>query len=98
MGDFAKMDMFFVVTTLAVLVFTVLGVYIFVHIRTILLDIRHIVHTVSSESDLVKKDIDELRENVKEEGAKVAHLVTFVQRLFTHAKKRAKSSLSKFKK
>ena len=77
MNDFFKMDFFFVVTTIVVLLagtFLVVALYYLVRI---LKSVDHLVKNVSEESDHVREDIGELRERVREEGMKVKHLVDF---------------------
>jgi hypothetical protein len=77
MAEFIKMDVFFVVTTIAVvLVGTLLGVALFYVIR-ILRNVEHVSERVAEESDYIKSDLEELRTNVRKEGAKFKHFADF---------------------
>lgn len=77
MNEFLKMDVFFVVTTIAVAVLGVmLGVICFYVIR-ILRDVEHVSERVAEESDQLSKDIADLRTNVRSEGMKFKHVAEF---------------------
>ncbi len=91
MSDFAKMDIFFVVTTVAVVVVTVLLSIALYRILRILRNVEHVSKIVSDEGDLVRGDIAEMRSAIKVEGFKLAHLVRF-------ARKRAESFMRPGKK
>lgn len=84
MSDFVKMDVFFVVTTIAVIVVAcMLGIALYYMIR-ILRNVDHVSQIVSDEGDLVRGDIAEMRSAIKREGFKWATLGSF-------ARKRAES-------
>jgi uncharacterized protein YoxC len=77
MTDFFKMDLFFVVTTVVVVLagaFLVVALY---YLIRILKSVDHLAQNVSEESDNVRGDISILRARVREEGMKVKHLVDF---------------------
>lgn len=77
MADFLKMDVFFVVTTIAVVAIgALLGVALFYIIR-ILRNVEHVSERFAEESDNIKSDLEELRTNVRKEGAKVKHFADF---------------------
>lgn len=77
MNEFLKMDVFFVVSTVAVLVVTILlGTVLFFVIR-ILRNVEHVSERVAEESDNIKADLSELRENVRREGASLKHFASF---------------------
>ncbi len=91
MNDFVKMDVFFVVATLAVVVVAcMLGVVLFYIIR-ILRNVDHVSQIVSDEGDMVRGDLAQMREAIKREGFKWATLGTF-------ARKRAESFMRPRKK
>ena len=79
MNDFLKMDVFFVVSTIAVIVITGLLAYALVRVLRILRNVEHISETVSEEAVLVRADVAEMRQNVKQEGFKIAHLSRFAR-------------------
>lgn len=90
MDDFLKMDIFFVVTTLAVVIITVLLVLAFVRIYRILKNIEHTSEMVSKESELIRKDIGTLRGRVRTEGLRLVHLADFLQ-LFKRRSRKKKT-------
>lgn len=80
MSDFLKMDVFFVVTTLAVIVVAfMLGLSLYYVIR-ILRNVEHVSHIVSEEGDLMRNDIAEMRTAIKREGVKLGALVGFFRK------------------
>ena len=84
MSEFAKMDIFFVVTTVAVIVVAVLLSIALYRILRILRNVEHVSQIVSDEGDRVRGDIDEMRTAIKREGFKLSYFAKF-------AKKRAES-------
>lgn len=77
MGDFLKMDIFFVTTTLVVFL---LGVFLLValfYVIRILKSVDHIAQNVSEESDNVRGDIVVLRGKIRDEGMKIRHFMDF---------------------
>lgn len=80
MTDFAKMDIFFVITTLAVVVVAVLISIALYRILRILRNVEHVSQIVSEEGDLFRDDISEMREAIKREGFKLTHLAGFMRK------------------
>lgn len=80
MSEFAKMDIFFVVTTVAVVIVTMLLAYALYKIIRILRNVEHVSHIVSEEGDLVRADIAEMRDKVKREGFKLSLLSRFLRK------------------
>ena len=66
MSEFAKMDFFFLITTLVVIVIGVLLAFVLYRIWKILGHVENISRDVSAESTLVRNDIAELRSAVHE--------------------------------
>jgi hypothetical protein len=88
MSDFAKMDIFFVVTTAAVVVVAILLSYALYRIIRILRHVEHVSELVSEEGDRVREDIAEVRDKVKTEGLKLALMSNLIPNLFRKRKKR----------
>ena len=91
MEDFFKMDVFFVVSTIAVLVVTTLVAFILISILRILRHVEDISETVSEEMLLVRADVADLRSSVRTEGFKVRHISRFASiftSMFTDRKKK----------
>jgi cell division protein FtsL len=80
MSDFAKMDIFFVVTTVAVIVVAILLSFALYRILRILRNVEHVSQIVSDEGDLVRDDIAEMRTAIKREGFKLTHLAAFARK------------------
>ena len=90
MNDFLKMDIFFVVTTLAVVLVTTLIALALIRIIRILNNVEDISKMVEEEGKLLRSDIADARANVRTEGFKVKHVVQFfrkrVERMFGKGK------------
>ncbi|MBI5530253.1 MAG: hypothetical protein HY918_02010 [Candidatus Doudnabacteria bacterium] len=87
MSDFAKMDIFFFVTTIAVAVLTVLLAVLIIYIIKISRDIKHITNKARSEAELISQDLSDLRQNVKDHGAKLKYFASFFSNLNKRSKK-----------
>lgn len=90
MDDFLKMDIFFAVTTLVVVVLAVLLGLILYRVFRILGYIERISKGVEAESMEIRADIAELRTHIKKEGMQFGAIVRFfwkqLQRLFMNRK------------
>jgi len=90
MNDFLKMDIFFVVTTLAVVLVTTLIALVLIRIIRILSNVEDISKMVEEEGKLLRSDIADARANVRAEGFKVKHVAQFfrkrVERMFGKGK------------
>ena len=87
MSDFAKMDIFFVVTTAAVAILAVLLTIVMVYIIKISRNIKYISQKARGEADLISQDLSELRQNVKDNGAKLKFFASFFNNLGKKSKK-----------
>jgi 5-bromo-4-chloroindolyl phosphate hydrolysis protein len=85
MNDFFKMDVFFVVTTFVVVFGGILLIIGLFYLVRILKSIDITMRNVSEESDALRSDIAVLRQKVRDEGMKVAHVTDFFSR-FTSRK------------
>jgi predicted Holliday junction resolvase-like endonuclease len=81
MNEFYKMDFFFFVTTLAVVILTLLLAVLIIYIIKISRDIKYISQKAKSEADLIAQDLSDLRENVKNKGAKMKYFWSFFNNL-----------------
>lgn len=80
MSDFLKMDVFFVVSTIAIVVIAALLALALIRILRILRRVEEISETVSDEAVLVRADVAEMRQSVKLEGFKFMHLARFARK------------------
>lgn len=79
MNDFAKMDVFFVVTTLAVLLVCALIAVALIRVLRILKNVEKVSDIVSEESVRLRSDIQDLRSTVKVEGFKWKSIAKFIR-------------------
>jgi hypothetical protein len=77
MNDFLKMDIFFLTTTVVVLLLGVFLIVALYYLIKILKSIDHVAQNVSAESDNVRGDISVLRGKIRDEGMKVKHFMEF---------------------
>jgi hypothetical protein len=78
MNDFLKQDIFFFVTTVAVLVVMfLLGVFLIYLIRAVR-TANYIMDKVKKETDIITTELGELRQNIRKEGVKLRHFAKFV--------------------
>ena len=89
MDDFLKMDIFFGVTTVAVVVITVLLSVVLIRVLRLIRVLEQVTLIVHEEGEQIRDDIREVRARVKEEGLKVGQLLGF---LSSFAKKPARRS------
>ena len=80
MSEFAKMDIFFVVTTIAVIVVAVMLAIALYYIVRILRHVEHVSEIVSDEGDRMREDIAQMRSSIKREGFKISHLASFARK------------------
>lgn len=90
MENIIQADIFFFITSIAVIVFTICLAIVMFYVVRILKDMKHISKTMSQESDKLLNDIDSLRETVKAEGIKVMTIADFFLNLFLRRQKTAK--------
>ncbi len=81
MSDFAKMDIFFVITSAAVVLLGILLAVLIVYIIKISRDIKYISQKARGEADLIAQDLSELRENIKDKGSKLKFFASFFNNL-----------------
>ncbi len=81
MDSFLKMDIFFIVTTCAVVILTVLLGLVTWRIFRILEHVEHISEQAAREADALRVDLAELRGSIKREGFALAQIARFVKSL-----------------
>lgn len=81
MDNFVKMDVFFFVATVAVVILALLLAVLIIYIIKISRDVKYISHKAKSEADLIAQDLSDLRENVKNKGAKFKYFWSFFNNL-----------------
>lgn len=89
MDEFAKMDIFFVVTTIAVVVVGLLLSVVLYKLWRILGHVERFAEELSEETKLVREDIAEFRGHVKS-GLRMSRIVKFWRSLGGEIKKKTK--------
>lgn len=88
MDAFAKMDIFFLVTTIAVVVIAIFVAVILYYVLRTAKDVNEVVHLVRKESERFAKGVSSARHQIKGSGTSVLQkVIAFVQSLATTSKK-----------
>lgn len=77
MDSFIHADIFFFITSVAVVLVTALVVIILVYLVRILRDAKSVTNKVKEETELISEDINELRAKTKKEGVKFKNFLNF---------------------
>ena len=75
MNDFLKMDIFFIVTTLVVIMLGIAFTLVLFRVWRILGHVEDISRDIRDESALLRNDVAQMRARIKSEGFKFAHLI-----------------------
>lgn len=87
MNEFLKMDIFFFVTTGAVVLLTGAVLFMLWRIAQILKHLEHISEQVSLESDTLRADLAEMRSDVRKGKGKLKSLFSFFSKTAKRASK-----------
>ena len=90
MSTLIHADIFFFVTTIAVVVVAAALTVALVYLARVLSDVKKITGEVYEEAVLVRKDIEDLRTDVRREGFRLRRLFDFFGRLAKRSKTRRK--------
>lgn len=88
MDPFYKQDIFFFITTIAVVLLSLILIVVGIFVIKILNDIRYISKKARAEADLISDDLRDLRQEVKMEGFKIKHALGFFTKMFNRHKKK----------
>ncbi len=78
MTEIARSDLFFFITTFAVVILTILLIIILIYAVNILRDIKRISRLANEEAKEIKQDIDSARKEIKESASQVKGFVQAV--------------------
>ncbi len=81
MDEFLKLDIFFFVTTIAVVIITALLAILIIYLVKISKDVKYITKKAREEADLISEDLSDLRDDIKAKGFKPKYLLSFFHRL-----------------
>lgn len=88
MEPIAKSELFFFVSTIALVVFVSILVMALYFVIKILRDIKFIAGKAKEEAANISEDIQNLRQNVKNEGVKVKHIARFFNSFYNRRQKK----------
>lgn len=78
MSDFLKMDIFFTVTTVAVVVVSFVLTLVLIRVLSILKKIDEVTALVREEGEQLREDIANVREQVQEGGIRIGQVFGFL--------------------
>ena len=77
MDDFMKQDIFFFVTTVAVVTLALLLGSLLIYLIRIARTVDNIITKIKAETDIIVQEVSELRRNVRKDGVKLKHFWKF---------------------
>lgn len=80
-------DIFFFITSIAIVFFTIGFIIFTVYFVRILDDLKHISQKMRTEGDKIIEDVETLREKAKEEGTKIKTVLDLFLDLFNRRQK-----------
>lgn len=90
MDTVMKSEIFFFITSIAVVVLTILVGVVIAYLIRILRNVDDISEKAKEETALIKEDVAELRQNLREQGIKAKSFVTFFNKLKGRKRKNIK--------
>jgi len=87
MSEFLKMDVFFLVTTIAVVVITLFAAFVLWRLGRVLKNVEHVSKQVAIESDMVRQDIAEMRSDIRAGKGRLKSLFGFLKNTSKRAKR-----------
>jgi len=83
-------DIFFFITSIAVIFVTAILVTILVYIAVILNDLKHISRKIREGSENLADDLNEWRESVHKNGVQVQNVINYFKHIFSKRKNHKK--------
>ena len=78
METYLKADIFFFVTTIAVVIITIIASVVMVYLVNILRYLKQISRIAKDQAETISEDIDDLRDEIKTKGAGLASMFDFL--------------------
>ena len=91
MENIIKADIFFFITSIAVIVSTIGVIIVAIYAIRILRDMKHISKKVSEEGDKIIEGVEYMRKAAKAKGVKIKNVTEFFSGLFNRHKKKEKA-------
>ena len=92
MDSFLQMHIFFVVTTVVVVIFGVLSCIALIYLILLFRTLNRFANSVHEETEEIRADLDDMRRNAKHEGLSLGHLITFFGKTAKRAKRKARAT------
>ena len=86
-NDFYQMHVFFFISSVGFALLTLVLVVALIYIIKILRDIKYISQKAKNEADILSGELSELRQNVREQGAKLKYFTSFFNSVYKKSKK-----------
>ncbi len=90
MNSLLKSDVFFFITSIAVVVIAILLTILIVYLIKVSRDIKYISQRAKTEADNIIDDVSKLRTNLKEQGGKIKDLAGFFSRFYKPKKNKSR--------
>lgn len=87
MAELMKADIFFFITTIAVIVLTVAAVVFIIYLIGIMRNVRDISEILKDQSKQISNDVTDLRQAIRSEGMKLKHFTDFMKKPHQRKKK-----------
>jgi len=87
MNEFLKMDIFFIIASVAMTLVVVLGVILLVYLIKFVKNLKYISDQARDETDNIRADIHDFRQNIRSEGLRAKHIFSFLGSLINRKKK-----------
>ena len=80
MNEFLKMDLFFFITTLAVVLLAAFGAIVLWRLSRVLKNIEYISEQVARETDAVRQDFAEVRADIRRGKGRMKSVLDFLRK------------------
>jgi uncharacterized protein YoxC len=87
MNEFLKMDIFFIITSIAAVILAILIIILLIYLIKFVKNLKYISDKARVETDNLSLDIRTLRENIHREGFKLKHALNFFSSIIKRRKK-----------
>jgi len=88
MDSLIQANIFFFITSVAVILITALVVVLLIYLVLIIKDFRGVSHKIKQETELIAMDIDSARAHIREEGADVKSIFDYFKAMVPGSKRR----------
>lgn len=81
MNNVTLIDVFFVITGLAVIIITIMVAIGLFYLITFLRTVRRVARTAQRASEIISEDLTDLRQNIKEKGLNLGAVAKFANNI-----------------